>query len=144
MDGDPTGAIVGFGGAQAADPEVVRRVNGHAVVKDPLLVVRMDRVLAVIVVLHCVALAARAVVYPGVAPVAVAAVVTGLSAAGMWLHFRTRGRLGAVLLGASIVGSFVCGAWLSAGAVTNGVLYVVEVVGAVFAVAVLRRRVRIT
>lgn len=125
-------------------PEVVRRVNGHAVVKDPPLVARIDRVLAVIVALHCVGVVARAVVHPTALSVGVAVGIAGLSAVGVWRHFRTRGRLGAVLLGVSMVVSFGCGAWLPAGVVTNGVLSVVEVLGAVFAVAVLRRRVRIT
>ncbi|MEV6901595.1 hypothetical protein [Amycolatopsis sp. NPDC051372] len=125
-------------------PEVARRVNGHAVVKDPPLVVRIDRVLAVIVALHCAGVVARAVVHPSVASVGVAIGILGLSAVGIWWHFRTRGRSGAVLLGVSMVLSFVFGAWLGPGVVTNGVLSVVEVLGAVFAVAVLRRRVRIT
>ncbi|WIX81673.1 hypothetical protein QRX50_13365 [Amycolatopsis carbonis] len=139
MDGDPTRAVT-----VTPEPEGVRRVNGHAVVKDPPLVVRIDRVLAVIVAVHCAGVVARAVVHPSVASVGVAAGIVALSVVGVWRHFRTRGRLGAVLLGVTMAGSFVCGAWLPAGVVTNGVLSVVEVLGAVFAVAVLRRRVRIT
>ncbi|WP_326566398.1 hypothetical protein VSH64_31570 [Amycolatopsis rhabdoformis] len=125
-------------------PEVVPRVNGHAVVKHPPLFARIDRVLLVIVALHCVGVGVLVARHPDTAvTLGQAVLVLALSGTGVWRHLRSRGRSGAILLGVSMAVSFISVGWFGPPDVTNGVLFLVQLSGAVFAVAVLRRRVRI-
>ncbi|MFI5615738.1 hypothetical protein [Amycolatopsis sp. NPDC051903] len=148
---------------------VAPRVNGKAVLKDPPLVARIDRLMLATVVGHFLITSAHAVLHLGagvdlsVAQLAfVVVVIIALPLYAIYRHYRHRGTAGAVLLVVSMAASFlfgfsfhffsgtgdniahVHGGWALPFGVTAFALTVVELFGTVLAGAVLRRRVRIS
>ncbi|QRP48521.1 hypothetical protein [Amycolatopsis sp. FDAARGOS 1241] len=145
---------------------VAPRVNGKAVVKDPPLVARIDRLMLATVLVHFPITSAHAALHLGAGVVLdvaqLAFVVVVIIALPVYAIYRHRGTAGAVLLVGSMAASFLFGfffhffsdtgdniAHVHGGSampfsVTALVPAVVELFGTVLAAAVLRRRVRIS
>jgi hypothetical protein len=151
---------------------VVPRVNGKAVVKDPPLVARIDRLMLTVVIAHLVLAGLHGIAHVGggiassVGQVTYAAAVILVSVYGIYRHYRYPGRAGAVLVVVSMAGAFVfgtyfhflsgtednirhvhsatAGRWAMPFDLSAVLLAILELFGTALAYAVLRRRVRIS
>ncbi|MEU8632605.1 hypothetical protein AB0C38_10580 [Amycolatopsis sp. NPDC048633] len=151
---------------------VVPRINGKAVVKDPPLVARIDRLMLAVVIVQFVLAGLHGVAHLGgsvasdIGQLVYASAVIVMSLYGSYRHYRHPGRAGAVLLVISMAGAFIFGAYFhfladtednirhvhsaTAGSwampfdLTAVLLAILELFGTALAYAVLRRRVRIS